>query len=195
MTETHIVWSGSADEVVEVFGQQIRLRTGVVPTDPVGTLYVGIEGSVLTPVTLPNSTSTSPAWSTIPGTSPVIQARQDGHYPMDYIRVRFDSGFATVAPGTNVTQGTKVAATALTGHGKEVRMRGTLVATGVVSSGAVIGTVSAAHFPLAAQSTQVRYTGGGARLQILTNGTITLGTALALNDNVWLDSLTYDLLA
>jgi hypothetical protein len=195
MTETHIVWAGTPDETVEVFGQQVRIRTGVNPEDPIGTLYVGVEGSVLTPVTSPNSTAQEPVWTAIPGTSPVIQFRQDGHYPMDYIRVRYDSTPLAITPGVNMTQGTKAASTFLIGDGKEVRVRGTLVATGPVSTGSVIGNVNAAHFPQSPASTQVRYTGGGARLQVLANGNLVLGTALTVGQEVWLDSTTYDLLA
>jgi hypothetical protein len=194
MTETHIRWAGTHDETVEAFGQSLRIRTGVDPNDPIGTLYIGAEASVATPLLLPNSISTAALWSTVPGTSPVLQVRQDGHYPMDYIRIRYDSAPLTVTPGAGMTQGAKTAATMLIGDGKEVRMRGTLVATGVVATGSVIGNVNAAHFPLLPANTQVRYTGGGARFQILANGNIIINAALALNDNVWLDSITYDLL-
>jgi len=194
MTETHIHWAKTPDETVEVFGQSLRIRTGVDPNDPIGTLYIQAESFVGTPLILPNSISTAASWATIPGTSPVLQVRQDGHYPMEYIRVRYDATPLTITPGAGMTQGAKTAATFLIGDGKEVRMRGTLVATGVVATGSVIGNVNAAHFPLSSANTQVRYTGGGARFQILANGNVIINAALALNDNVWLDSITYDLI-
>lgn len=194
MTETHIHCTGLPDETVEVFGQSLRIRTGVDVNDPIGTIYIQAEGFAATALSLPNSTPTAATWSPVPGTSPVLQVRQDGYYPMDYLRIRYDSTPVPVTAGVNMTQGSKTASTFLVGDGTEVRCRGTLAATGPVGAGAVIGTLNAAHFPPANVSTQVQYTGGGTRIQFTADGTIVLGASLAAGQEVWLDSITFDLL-
>lgn len=96
----------------------------------------------------------------------------------------------------NITLGAVAAATRLDRGGDNGRVRGFLQATGVVPATTVLANIATvSHRPLHNVSLGVRYTAGSSRLQILTNGDITLGSALALNDQVWLDSTTYDLLA
>lgn len=86
--ECHIHWDGSSDGVFTVLGQALRLRLNVLPDDPIGTLRICASAYGGTALALPNSTTAAPTWNDIPGTSPLLQARQDGFYPRDYIRVR-----------------------------------------------------------------------------------------------------------
>lgn len=88
MIEAYLQWTGAPSETFTVFGQDIQIRTGVDANDPIGTLYLNVAGFVGSPVTMPNSTSTSPTWTTIPGTVPTVEARQDGHFPIGLIQVR-----------------------------------------------------------------------------------------------------------
>lgn len=104
------------------------------------------------------------------------------------------TAFSVITPGTNVTGGTTPAAVRVELGGNSVRIRGSLVATGTVASGATIGTVPSGFRPLHEVNTIARYTGGGARLTIATTGVITMNAALTGNE-VWLDSITYDLTA
>lgn len=87
-SEGHIHWGGVSGEVVEYLGQSIKLDIDSDPEDPTGALHIYAVGFGATPLFLPNSTNSVPTWSDIPGTSPTLQARQDGHYPSDYIRIR-----------------------------------------------------------------------------------------------------------
>lgn len=105
--------------------------------------------------------------------------------------------FVSMAPvHANIILGAIPAASRLERGADAARLRGFLQATGVVASGAVLANIGTiAHRPLHAISTGVRYTAGSNRLQIAVNGDVTLTAALALNDQVWLDSVTYDLLA
>jgi hypothetical protein len=105
------------------------------------------------------------------------------------------TSFATVTPGTNMTQGSVTCGVRLELGANEARLRGTLAATGSVSAGATIGTVPSGYRPLHEVNSIARYTGGGARITISTAGLITLGSALSNTNEVWLDSLTYDLSA
>jgi hypothetical protein len=57
-------------------------------SDPVGTIHIRLNGSAETALALPNSTAADPAWTPVPGTSPVLEVRADGHYPVGYIRIR-----------------------------------------------------------------------------------------------------------
>lgn len=106
------------------------------------------------------------------------------------------TSFVDITPGTNVGHGTKHAASRLERGGDAARLRGTLTASGAVSAGAVVATIpTAAHRPLATVTTIARYSGGGAQFQVATNGDITLGAALSAGQSVWLDSITWDLVA
>lgn len=85
--EGHIHWTGALDETVTYLNQVIQLIND--PQNPVkGALGIRLSGSQVTPLVLPNSTNAAPRWDAIPGTNPVLEARQDGHYDMGYIRIR-----------------------------------------------------------------------------------------------------------
>lgn len=106
------------------------------------------------------------------------------------------TAFVNLTPGTGMSLGTKAAASRLERGGDAVRLRGTLTATGAVSSGAVIATIAnTAHRPLAPVTLIARYTGGGNKFDIATNGEITYQAAFTSGQSIWLDSITYDLVA
>lgn len=80
--EGHIHWDGSMDSTVNHLGQELQLTSGDV-SDPVGAVRIRLSGSQEAGLVLP-----SDGWEPIPGTDPVLQARHDGHYAVDYIRIR-----------------------------------------------------------------------------------------------------------
>lgn len=86
--EGHIHWSGGNDETVTYLGQELRMQLNENPEDPIGALHIHAEGFNGTALFLPNSNASAPAWTAVPGTAPVLEVRQDGHYPSDYIRIR-----------------------------------------------------------------------------------------------------------
>ena len=86
--EGHIHWSGLPTETVNYLGQELQLTSEVsnattVKTDPIGTIRIRLVGSLQTGLALPTE-----GWETIPDTSPLLEARMDGHYPTGYIRIR-----------------------------------------------------------------------------------------------------------
>lgn len=88
--EGHIHWDGSADSTVNYLGQELQLLAevgnkigDVVAADPIGTIRIRLSGSAVTGLALP-----SDGWQPVPSTAPLLEARQDGHYPTSYIRVR-----------------------------------------------------------------------------------------------------------
>lgn len=96
----------------------------------------------------------------------------------------------------SITLGAVPAASRLDRGGDPGRLRGFLVATGPVAGGTVLANIGVvANRPQHAVSLGVRYSGGSTRLQISTGGDITIAAALALNDQVWLDATTYDMIA
>lgn len=198
INEVFAHWGGANTEVVAVFNQDIQIDRNTEPSEPRGGLHIHAVGWPGTPLYLPNSTASAPVWDTIPGTSPSLQVRQDGNNPVDTIRVRQATNtFTSVTPvHANIILGSVPAGTRISSSGDEIRLRGFLQATGVVAASAVLANIATTtHRPLVAKSLGVRYTAGSSRFQIMTNGDLTLGSALALNDQVWLDSTTYDLLA
>jgi hypothetical protein len=85
--EGHIHWGGAADENdIQYLGQTLQIIFG--PLEEIDTLQIRKAGSQGSFLALPNSIASSPTWETVPGTSPTLEARQDGHYPSDYIRIR-----------------------------------------------------------------------------------------------------------
>jgi hypothetical protein len=91
--EGHIHWTGTPNETVTFLNQEIQMtseRTNMSTTlvDPVGTVRIKASGFANPGVALPNSSASEPTWTTIPGTSPALEVRVDGHYPMGYIRIR-----------------------------------------------------------------------------------------------------------
>lgn len=86
--EGHIHWDGSADSTVNYLSQELQLTAEVsnmttTNTDPIGTIRIRLSGFGGTGLALPTE-----SWQSVPGTSPVLQARVDGHYPAGYIRIR-----------------------------------------------------------------------------------------------------------
>lgn len=86
--EGHLHWDGSADSTINYLGQELQLTSevsnmSVVTSDPIGTVRIRLSGSVVTGLALP-----SDGWQPVPGTAPSLEARQDGHYPIGYIRIR-----------------------------------------------------------------------------------------------------------
>ena len=189
-----IYWSGVATDVIQYGGQSLTVGYSTNPNDPIGT--VTIRGTGTSTLLLPNSTVLAPLWSPIPGTSPPLEARQDGHFSSSHILIRQVAAFTNVTPvHANIILGSVPAGTRITMSGDEVRFRGFLQATGVVAASAVLANIATtAHRPPVNKSLGVRYTAGSSRFQVMANGDLTLGSSLALNDQVWLDSTTYDLL-
>lgn len=106
------------------------------------------------------------------------------------------TAYTALTLGTSMGHGTKQAASRLDRGADSGRLRGTLTASGAVSAGAVVATIAAtSHRPLSMATAIARYSGGGSQIQIATNGDITLGSALTSGQSVWLDSLTWDMLA
>lgn len=85
---SHIHWPGAVDSTVSYFGQELVITVNEVVGDPIGTLRIKGASHVGTGVVLPNSTYTSVTWTAIPGTSPVLEVRQDGYFSPDYIEIR-----------------------------------------------------------------------------------------------------------
>lgn len=195
INEVFAHWGGADTEVITVFSQDVQIDLNMEQSEPLGGLHIHAVGFVGTPVYLPNSMHSEPLWSAIPGTNPVLQVRQDGHWPRDLIKIRQPNTFTNVTPiHASITLGSAPAGTRVEQSGDVARFRGFVQATGPIAASQVLFRV--AHPPLVNKSTGVRYTAGSSRLQILAgSGDVTLGSSLALNDQVWLDSTTYDLLA
>ena len=83
----HFHWGGAASEHVTYLGQEMEMTTGE-PDDPPGMIRIRAVGSVEQGLALPNSSPRSPRWNAVPGTSPVIEVRQDAHYPPSYVLAR-----------------------------------------------------------------------------------------------------------
>lgn len=87
--EGHIHWDGSADSTINYLGQELQLTAEVsnmastTNTDPIGTVRIRLSGFGGTGLAMPTD-----SWQAIPGTSPALQARVDGHYVTGYIRIR-----------------------------------------------------------------------------------------------------------
>lgn len=79
----------------------------------------------------------------------------------------------------------------------QVTLRGLVKVTAAFAVGATIATLTAAHRPasLLVGCSAVKYDAGGnlipASVVVHSDGTITLGTALAINDSIFLDGITY----
>lgn len=114
--------------------------------------------------------------------------------PGTWVGVNAPTAFTNLGSlNANIILGTtKNAATRLDRGADNVRIRGFLTATGAVAANTTLGNITAAHRPQVQVDTIARYTGGGARLTITAGGNLSINAALALNDNVWLDGVTYD---
>ena len=83
-----IYWDGSANSTANYLGQELQLTAEVsnaviIHTDPIGTIRLRANGSVLTGLAIPTN-----GWEAIPDTSPPMQARADAQTPVGPIRVR-----------------------------------------------------------------------------------------------------------
>lgn len=103
------------------------------------------------------------------------------------------SAYVDVTLAAGMGHGAKHCASRLERGGDAGRLRGTLIATAAVAQGATLATIAAAHRPQAVVSGIARYTGGGSKLTINPDGTITYGSAFNVGQELWLDSVTYDL--
>lgn len=86
--EGHIHWTGAMLDEQAYLGQSLTISAAQETGDPIGTIRIMATGFAGTGLVLPNSTHTEPVWSPIPGTSPVLEVRQDGHYQANFIRIR-----------------------------------------------------------------------------------------------------------
>jgi hypothetical protein len=101
--ETHIHWDGSAVSTLTVAGQELELTAEVsnaviVHVDPIGTIRVRLNGSILTGLAIPTN-----GWEVIPGTSPVLEANSGGFYTTGYIRIREASSRFVEKTGDTMT--------------------------------------------------------------------------------------------
>lgn len=94
----NFTWSAVVTDVIPFDGQDLTVGFSTDPEDPEGTVIIKGTGSSV--LLLPNSTQASPTWNDIPGTSPVLQARQDGHFPASEILIRYRDGQALSQGGT-----------------------------------------------------------------------------------------------
>lgn len=98
---THIHWDGTPLSVVNVLGQNLELTAEVsnaiiVRTDPIGTVRIRANGSVLTGLATPTN-----GWEAIPGTSPVLEANATGFDAVGYIQIRESAQrFVSTSGGT-----------------------------------------------------------------------------------------------
>lgn len=86
--EGHIHWDGVASSTVNYLGQELQLTSEAsnavaTKSDPIGTIRIRLDGHVGAGLALP-----SDGWQPVPGTSPMLEARADGHCPVGYIRIR-----------------------------------------------------------------------------------------------------------
>lgn len=79
--EGHVHFEG-VTSTVAFLDQELSLAMNV-EGDPIGAMRIKAVGFEGVGLYLP-----SEGWENIPGTSPVLQARVDGHYPLGYIRMR-----------------------------------------------------------------------------------------------------------
>lgn len=86
--EGHIHWMGSDSESISYLEQELEVRVSIEENDPEGGLRIRAWGSTDLGVFLPNSTPETPRWDAIPGTNPVLEVHQDGHYTGGFIRIR-----------------------------------------------------------------------------------------------------------
>lgn len=114
--------------------------------------------------------------------------------PGTWVGVNAPTAFTNLGSlNANIVLGvTKNAASRIDRGGDNVRLRGFLTATGAVGANVTLGNITVRDRPQVQVDTIARYTGGGARLTITAGGNVSINAALALNDSVWLDGVTYD---
>lgn len=86
--EGHIHWTGAPVEEQAYLGQSLTVSAIPETGDPIGAIRIKATGYVGSGVFLPNSSHDAPVWSVVPGTAPVLEVRQDGHYRGNFIRIR-----------------------------------------------------------------------------------------------------------
>ena len=86
--EGHIHISGIPTEVITYLEQDLLIEVSTTGPDPIGLVRIKEVGHVGTGLELPNSTSASPTWSAIPGTSPTLEALQQGYFGSGEILIR-----------------------------------------------------------------------------------------------------------
>lgn len=87
--EGHIHWvAGTLDDDVTYLGQPLIISNDDTNGDPIGSLRIRHADHTGEGLLLPNSSAADPRWDDVPGTNPVLQVRQDGHYPSWLIRIR-----------------------------------------------------------------------------------------------------------
>lgn len=87
---SNLTWSGVATDVILFDNQNLTVGFSADSDDPIGTVTIKGTGSDV--LSLPNSTQSDPTWEDIPGTSPELEARQDGHFPVTDILIRYKDG-------------------------------------------------------------------------------------------------------
>lgn len=80
--EGHIHWDTSDDSTINYLSQELQI-TANNEGDPIGSQRIRLNTHQGTGLYIPTD-----GWENIPGTSPTLQARSDGFYPVGYIRVR-----------------------------------------------------------------------------------------------------------
>lgn len=108
------------------------------------------------------------------------------------------SDFTTVINlNAGLSQGSTPCASSLIENGRAVRMRGFFTVGGVaIPANTVLCRIGiAGHIPLHVVRTGIRYSGGGNRAQVALNGDVSIAVILNPADDVWFDSLTFDLRA
>ena len=174
---------GTACAPISLVGQVATLETDLDAAEVTLGALVG-QVNVLTPIVLQSQTDVG-----------VLQGQMAG--VLANAGLVGPTAFVNMTPvHANIILGAVPASTRLERGGEATRIRGFLQATGVVPSGAVLANIgTAAHRPLHAVSMGARYTAGTNRLQVAVNGDVTFTAALALNDQLWLDGVTFDLVA
>jgi hypothetical protein len=82
--EGHIHWSGDLSETINYLGQDLLIEM----SEKRGGTTVRASSPPGPSLSLPNSSSASPSWDTVPGTAPALEVRVEPHYPAGYIRIR-----------------------------------------------------------------------------------------------------------
>ena len=86
--EGHIHWTGAPSETVNFLDQELQMTSEAtnmlaVKVDPIGAVRIRAMGHPSSGLFLPTD-----GWQAVPGSSPTLEARMDGHYPIGYIRLR-----------------------------------------------------------------------------------------------------------
>lgn len=199
----HVHWSAITTDSVPFDGQNLTIGFSGNPQDPEGT--VTIKGTGTQVLLLPNSTHETPVWEDIPGTSPQLQARQDGHFPSTDILIRHASSPEPVvftppaASATQISDGASTGAcypvtTAYNPDENRIYLDGAVANTAGVAipGGTVLFTVAEPHRPTAWVQFSLRTsTTLSARATLRPDGTMRLDQQLAPGATASFDGLNY----